>query len=51
MGSRESFMEEVAFKLGFEGQRDSEETRLGMKTRTGLGGGGGSDSSGMFDLP
>lgn len=28
-------MEEVAFQLGFEGQGDSEQMRMGMRTRTG----------------
>lgn len=39
-------MEEVAFKSGFEEHRDSEQVRMGMRTRTGLGGGSGSDNPG-----
>ena len=38
----------MAFKSGFEGQRDSEQVRMGMRTRIGLGGGHGSDNPGYI---
>ena len=38
----------MAFKSGFEGQRDSEQVRMGMRTRIGLGGGRGSDNPGYI---
>ena len=42
-------MKEVAFDLGFEGQGDSGQMRMWLRTRTGLGGEG--VSLGLFDLP
>lgn len=38
----------MAFKSVFEGQRDSEQVRMGMRTRIGLGGGCGSDNPGYI---
>lgn len=38
----------MAFKSGFEEQRDSEQVRMGMRRRTGLGGGRGSDNPGYI---
>lgn len=36
MPSKKGFMEVAAFKLGFEGQGDSEPMRMERRTRTGL---------------